>query len=101
MQRSFGNEPLLYIAGYQGRDLDAFARLVLRVGVTQVIDIRERPTSRRLGFAKSPLSKALVEAGISYVHVREAGSTQSGSSSAVRFEVPSTCGSPSASPRSR
>lgn len=50
-----------------------FVRLVLRVGVTQVIDIREHPTSRRPGFAKTSLSKALGEVGVEYVHVREAG----------------------------
>jgi uncharacterized protein (DUF488 family) len=73
VQLSFGLDPVLYIAGYQGRELDAFVRLMTRHEITQVIDVRERPSSRRPGFAKSPLAAALESAGIRYVHVREAG----------------------------
>lgn len=72
MQLSFGNERVLYVAGYRGRDLDAFVRLVNRLGVVQVVDVREHPTSRRPGFGKTSLTRALGVAGIAYVHVPEA-----------------------------
>jgi uncharacterized protein (DUF488 family) len=72
VQLSFGNDPLLYVAGYQGRDLDAFVRLVNKHGIVQVIDVREKPTSRRPGFAKTSLTAALGDAGVAYVHVPEA-----------------------------
>ena len=73
MQLSFGIEPTLFTAGYQGRTIDAFVRLLSTHGIKQVIDVREHPSSRRPGFAKTPLSRALGEAGIGYVHLREAG----------------------------
>jgi uncharacterized protein (DUF488 family) len=64
---------VLFTIGYQGRDLAAFVRLLMDRGVRTVVDVREHPTSRRPGFAKSPLSAAVTEAGIAYVHIREAG----------------------------
>ncbi len=67
------NRSVLFTIGYQGRDLDAFVRLLAERGVRTVIDVRERPASRRPGFAKTPLSHALTECGIAYVHIQEAG----------------------------
>lgn len=72
MQLSFGHEPLLYVAGYKGRDLDAFVRRIHHLGIVQLIDIREHPTSRRPGFGKSSLISALAPAGVAYVHFGEA-----------------------------
>lgn len=72
MQLSFGNERVLYVAGYRGRDLDAFVRLANRLGVVQVVDVREHATSRRPGFGKTSLTRALGAAGIAYVHVPDA-----------------------------
>jgi uncharacterized protein (DUF488 family) len=63
----------LFTVGYQGRDLEAFVRLLEHRGIARVVDVRQHPSSRRPGFAKSPLSKALARADVDYVHVREAG----------------------------
>jgi uncharacterized protein (DUF488 family) len=41
--------------------------------VDRVIDIRALPLSRRRGFSKTPLSTALAESDIDYVHLRAAG----------------------------
>src|SRR5687768_4948252 len=41
--------------------------------IERVIDIRDLPLSRRRGFSKTPLREALEDAGIEYVHLREAG----------------------------
>jgi len=38
-----------------------------------VIDVRERPWSRKPGFSKTALAASLAEAGIGYEHMRELG----------------------------
>lgn len=63
----------LYTAGYQGRTPEQFVRLLEKHGITQVIDVREYPVSRRPGFTKKALADVLTKAGIAYVHVKEAG----------------------------
>jgi uncharacterized protein (DUF488 family) len=42
-------------------------------GVERLVDVRELPSSRRRGYAKTALSDALADAGIEYVHVRALG----------------------------
>lgn len=63
----------LYTAGYQGRTPDALIRLMQKHGITQLIDVREHPVSRRPGFGRKALSAAVTAAGLTYVHLREAG----------------------------
>jgi uncharacterized protein (DUF488 family) len=41
--------------------------------MTRVIDVRLNPVSRRRGFSREPLSVALEEAGIAYVHEKDLG----------------------------
>ena len=52
--------------------------MLKRAGVTQVIDVRALPLSRRPGFSKTPLRLALAEEGIGYVHLRALGTPASG-----------------------
>ena len=63
----------LFTIGYEGRALDEFIAILAANDIERVIDIRELPLSRRRGFSKTPLGTALGEAGIEYIHVREAG----------------------------
>jgi uncharacterized protein (DUF488 family) len=63
----------LYTIGYEGRSLDELLAMLQAVDVDLVIDVRELPLSRRRGFSKTPLGTALGEAGIGYIHLREAG----------------------------
>ncbi|HVY46476.1 MAG TPA: DUF488 domain-containing protein [Minicystis sp.] len=63
----------LWTIGYAGRTLDGFIDALRGAGVVRVVDVRELPLSRRKGFSKTPLSLALAEAGIEYVHLRAAG----------------------------
>ncbi|MDQ2641360.1 MAG: DUF488 domain-containing protein [Pseudomonadota bacterium] len=65
--------PPLYTIGYEGQSLDSFIGQLQAAGVQQVADVRQTPISRKPGFAKTPLSTALKEAGISYVHLRALG----------------------------
>jgi uncharacterized protein (DUF488 family) len=63
----------LFTIGYEGRELAELIAILSSKRVSRVIDIRELPLSRRRGFSKTPLGDALREAGIEYVHMREAG----------------------------
>lgn len=59
--------------GYERRTPDEFLRILLEHSVTTLIDVRELPISRKKGFSKTALASLLESAGISYVHLREAG----------------------------
>lgn len=63
----------VFTVGYEGRDLTAFVGLLREHSIERVIDVRALPLSRRRGFSKSPLTAALKQAGIEYIHVRAAG----------------------------
>ena len=47
-------------------------------GVATLIDVRDRPISRRPGFSKSQLAAAVEEAGLRYVHLRALGTPPEG-----------------------
>lgn len=63
----------LYTIGYEGRTLPQFIDLLKESGIQRLVDVRERPLSRKKGFSKTPLSEALGEVGIAYETVRELG----------------------------
>ncbi len=67
---------ILYTIGYEATTMAEFIAALTRAGVTQVIDIRALPLSRRPGFSKSPLAASLAEAGIGYVHLKSARHAQ-------------------------
>jgi uncharacterized protein (DUF488 family) len=62
-----------FTVGYGGRTLDDFVSLLQRAGVDRIVDVRALPLSRKKGFSKTPLSAALAEGGIEYMHLRNAG----------------------------
>lgn len=64
---------IAFSVGYEGRELDDFVALLVRSGVERIVDVRALPLSRRRGFSKTPLKKALAARGIDYVHLRDAG----------------------------
>jgi uncharacterized protein (DUF488 family) len=65
--------PKLFTIGYEGRSVAEFIDQLEIAGVDRVVDVRDLPLSRRAGFSKTPLRKALTEAGIQYEHVRDLG----------------------------
>ena len=75
------NAPIAYTIGYEGRELGDFVARLRKQRVEVLIDIREKPASRKPGFSKTPLREALEEAGIEYVHVKALGSP-----STIRYE---------------
>ena len=59
--------------GYQGRSVDELIDVLRQGEVEVLVDVRLNPISRKPGFSKNPLSRALAEAGIGYRHERELG----------------------------
>jgi len=66
--------PAVYTIGYEGRTLDKFTARLKAHNVQQIIDVRERPISRKKGFSKTALMLNLEKEGIGYVHLPKLGS---------------------------
>ena len=84
---------IIFTIGYESRDLDKFINRLLTHGVQQIIDVREKPISRKKGFSKKSLQEKLNENGIGYVHLPKLGSPseirheyKDGGSASVFFE---------------
>lgn len=69
---------MLFTIGYEGATLDDFTATLKCAGVRFVVDIRDRPQSRRPGFSKTALAEALDESGIRYVHLGDLGDPKPG-----------------------
>lgn len=72
----------LFTVGYQGHSIAGFLELLLAHGVRTVIDVRERPYSRKPDFSKKRLGAHLAAEGIGYTHLVELGTPK-----AIRDEV--------------
>ena len=68
----------LYTLGYEKARLDDVIAALKDAGVATLIDVRDRPISRRPGFSKRQLAAALEEAGIGYVGLRALGTPPEG-----------------------
>ena len=68
----------IFTIGYEATTVGEFVAALQEAGVARVIDVRALPNSRRPGFSKTPLSNALAEAGIGYVHLRALGTPAAG-----------------------
>lgn len=64
----------VYTIGYEGRSILDFLDILRVNGIEQIIDVREIPISRKVGFSKSLLEHYLTSSGIGYVHIRGLGS---------------------------
>jgi uncharacterized protein (DUF488 family) len=72
----------IFTIGYEGATMAEFLAALHQAGVRRVIDVRALPLSRRPGFSKTPLSSALAEAGIDYVHLKALGTPAEGRAAA-------------------
>jgi uncharacterized protein (DUF488 family) len=72
----------IFTIGYEGTTIGEFIAALKGAKVERVIDVRALPLSRRPGFSKTPLSRALVEAGIEYVHLKALGTPADGRAAA-------------------
>ncbi len=65
--------PILYTIGYAGVAQDALFHTLLAHDVQTLLDIRERPQSRKPGFSKTALGLAAASYGLRYDHIRALG----------------------------
>jgi len=72
----------IFTIGYERATVGEFLAALKVAGVERVIDVRALPLSRRPGFSKTPLSGALEEAGIEYVHLKALGTPGEGRAAA-------------------
>jgi uncharacterized protein YeaO (DUF488 family) len=68
------NKGTVYTIGYEGKSITQFIEKLKKMGIEQLIDVREIALSRKNGFAKTSLRKALDDNGIVYKHLPELGS---------------------------
>src|SRR5436305_3804064 len=68
----------LYTIGYEKARLEDVIAALHQAEVATLIDVRDRPISRRPGFSKRQLAAALEEAGIDYVGLRALGTPPEG-----------------------
>jgi uncharacterized protein (DUF488 family) len=58
----------LLTVGYEGRSLSSLVQVLADNGVDRLVDVRERPVSRRRGFSAMGLFEELRKVGIAYEH---------------------------------
>jgi uncharacterized protein (DUF488 family) len=68
----------LYSIGYEKALLADVLATLTRAGVATLIDVRDRPISRRPGFSKRQLAAAIEDAGMRYVHLAALGTPPEG-----------------------
>jgi uncharacterized protein (DUF488 family) len=69
---------LLYTIGYEKTLLKDVVLTVAAARVATLIDVRDRPISRRPGFSKRQLAAAIEEAGMRYIHLQALGTPPEG-----------------------
>lgn len=70
--------PTLFSIGYEKVAQKDVLATLQAAGVRTLIDVRDRPISRRAGFSKRLLAAALDEVGIAYVHLQALGTPPEG-----------------------
>jgi len=72
------NKPVInsnvWTIGYEGRTIEGFVHELGKIGIKQLIDVREIPISRKKGFSKTALKSNLEKVGINYIHLPKLGS---------------------------
>jgi uncharacterized protein (DUF488 family) len=69
---------LLYTIGYEKALLKDVVSTLAAARVATLIDVRDRPISRRPGFSKRQLAAAIEDAGMRYVHLQPLGTPPEG-----------------------
>ena len=68
----------LYSIGYEKALVTDVVATLTGAGVATLIDVRDRPISRRPGFSKRQLAAAIEDAGMRYVHLAALGTPPEG-----------------------
>lgn len=64
--------------GYEKASLADFLRTLKGAGAALLVDVRDRPQSRRAGFSKRMLAASAAAEGIDYVHLKPLGTPPEG-----------------------
>ena len=80
--------PVLFTIGYEKTSQRDVIETLRAAGVKVLIDVRDRPISRRAGFSKRQLAASLDEAGIAYVGLRALGTPPEGREANRRRDWP-------------
>ena len=78
----------LFTIGYEKARLADVVAALAAAGVATLIDVRDRPISRRPGFSKRQLAAAVEAAGIRYLHLQALGTPPEGREASRRREWP-------------
>jgi uncharacterized protein (DUF488 family) len=70
--------PTLFTIGYEKASQAEVLAALERAGVATLIDVRDRPQSRRAGFSKRQLQAAVEASGRHYVHLQALGTPPEG-----------------------
>ena len=76
----------LFTIGYEKARLADVIAALAAAGVATLLDVRDRPISRRPGFSKRQLAAAVEEAGMEYVHLAALGTPPAGREAGRRRE---------------
>ena len=76
----------LYTIGYEKTSLKDVVGTLAAAGVATLLDVRDRPISRRPGFSKRQLAAGIEEAGMRYVHLQALGTPPDGRAANRRRE---------------
>jgi uncharacterized protein (DUF488 family) len=68
----------IWTIGYEKAAQSDVIAALRRAGIQAVLDVRDRPQSRRAGFSKTSLAASLQAAGIGYVHLKPLGTPKEG-----------------------
>ena len=68
----------LFTIGYEKALLRDVLAALTEAGVATLIDVRDRPISRRPGFSKRQLAAAIEDVGMRYVHLKALGTPPEG-----------------------
>lgn len=68
----------LFTIGYEKAAQADVLQALRDAGVEILIDVRDRPQSRRAGFSKSSLGASLEDVGVRYVHLKALGTPPEG-----------------------
>src|ERR1700732_4951498 len=77
---------LLYTIGYEKALLKDVISTLSAARAATLIDVRDRPISRRPGFSKRQLAAAIEDAGMRYVHLQPLGTPPEGRLAGKRRE---------------
>lgn len=80
--------PALFTIGYEKARLAEIVATLAAAGIATLIDVRDRPISRRPGFSKRQLAAAVEAAGIRYLHLQALGTPPDGREAGRRREWP-------------